>query len=643
MAARRATNLGTPGRYVRALLPKQSQPTALALVTAPFAPIELPSIQLGLLKAILGREDIPATVYYLNLSFARLLGYSAYVTLSDVHRMLLGEWIFSEAAFGPRRDDQRFFREYPEVAGLLQEIGWTPADLLELKRKIAPQYVRACATIVPWHRHSIVGFSSTFHQNTASLALSRAIKERFPQIQIVMGGANFHGEMGAEYARAFPWIDYAVIGEGDEVFPQLVKQLLAGQKVQLQPGIAMRSGAKVACLGPAPMVEDLSSSPPPDYDDYFETGRRLDLFRKWDGANYIRLPFEGSRGCWWGERNPCTFCGLNSLGIKFRAKSASQLLNELSWLSGRYAWSRFWAVDSIMDRDFLQGFCAALSEGKYDLDIFYEVKANMTRAEVQQLRHAGILGFQPGIESLSTHILELMSKGIKGIHNVELLKWARYYDIGVVWNMLTGIPGEQVEDVMQQTEWVKSITHLPPPMGCGPIWLERSSPYLERRDSFPIRNIRPDKSYSLIYPPGMVDLARIAYFFEYEMGDTLPRKTWKPLEQEVAKWRGKWTQKNKIPSLTYKKLFDMIVISDNRFEDAPKVYKRTGPEADLYLFCDARRPLSDCAKYLQKKHGPEFAREEFLEGAVSQLILQRLMIRENQTVLSLALPENRQW
>jgi ribosomal peptide maturation radical SAM protein 1 len=643
MAERWATGLRALNRHIEAALPKESQPKPVALVTAPFGPIELPSIQVGLLKAILARHGIPATVYYLNLSFARLIEFSAYSAVADVHRTLLGEWIFSEAAFGSRQDDERFFEECPDVAAVLKSIGWTRSKLLDLKRRIAPQFVRACARIIPWNRHAIVGFSSTFQQNTASFALGRAIKERCPQTKIVMGGANFDSEMGVEFARAFPWIDFAAIGEGDETFPQLVKQLLAGQEVTQQAGIAARSGASVTFSQPAPMVKDLSASPAPDYDEYFETGKRLDLFRKWDRAKFIRLPFESSRGCWWGERNHCTFCGLNGAGMKFRAKRASQVLDELRFLSERYEWSRFVAVDNIMDRDFLHGFCDALSDGKHDFDIYYEVNANMTRAEVQRLRHAGIRAFQPGIESLSTHILDLMKKGIKGIHNVELLKWAGYYGIGVSWNILTGFPGERADDVMQQAEWIKALTHLPPPMGCGPIWLERFSPYYAHSDRYPIRNIRPGKSYAHVYPPGTVDLARVAYFFDYEMGETLPSEAWEPLHEEVFQWRRKWRRKKKIPSLTYKKLFDAIVISDSRFDGAPRVYKRAGPEADFYLFCETRRSLPDCAKYMREKHGEEFAHEEYLEGATKQLIGERLMIRENQTVLSLALPENRQW
>ena len=76
-----------------------------------------------------------------------------------------------------------------------------------------------------WGRYSVVGFSSTFQQNVASLALARRIKERFPMVKVVFGGANFEGEMGPEYVRAFPFIDYAVVGEGDMAFPALLRNI----------------------------------------------------------------------------------------------------------------------------------------------------------------------------------------------------------------------------------------------------------------------------------------------------------------------------------------------------------------------------------------------------------------------------------
>ena len=45
------------------------------------------------------------------------------------------------------------------------------------------------------------------------------------------------------------------------------------------------------------------------------------------GANYA-LYLEGSRGCWWGQKHPCSFCGLNGRKNVYRYKSAGRLYEE---------------------------------------------------------------------------------------------------------------------------------------------------------------------------------------------------------------------------------------------------------------------------------------------------------------------------
>jgi len=44
----------------------------------------------------------------------------------------------------------------------------------------------------------------------ASLTLAKMIKDLYPEVKIVFGGANYDGGMGMEYFRAFPFIDYVV-------------------------------------------------------------------------------------------------------------------------------------------------------------------------------------------------------------------------------------------------------------------------------------------------------------------------------------------------------------------------------------------------------------------------------------------------
>ena len=268
---------------VAAVLPHRDPNALVALVNMPLSSIDFPSIQLGLLKATLAQHGIPATVHYFNMPFAKLVEYTPYRILANARYVLLGEWLFSQGAFGPRGDDAQFLREFsPTIANVLKETGWTEQHLLDIKRSLAPEYIEACLMAVPWDTYSVVGFTSTFQQNTASFALARLLKEQYPQIKVVMGGANFDGEMGAEYVRAFPWIDYAVIGEGDVVFPELVKELLSKEDVRPRLGLAMRSDAQVLFRGPAPITTDLTNSPVPDYDEFFETGERLRLFSEWE-------------------------------------------------------------------------------------------------------------------------------------------------------------------------------------------------------------------------------------------------------------------------------------------------------------------------------------------------------------------------
>jgi radical SAM superfamily enzyme YgiQ (UPF0313 family) len=38
---------------------------------------------------------------------------------------------------------------------------------------------------------------------------------------------------------------------------------------------------------------------------------------------------ETARGCWWGAKHHCTFCGLNQNDMAFRAKSPQCAMDEL--------------------------------------------------------------------------------------------------------------------------------------------------------------------------------------------------------------------------------------------------------------------------------------------------------------------------
>jgi ribosomal peptide maturation radical SAM protein 1 len=611
-------------------------PARIALVNMPFSMADRPSIQCGLLKSSLSRLGHEVDVHYLNLELAAELGSRFYTELAQLRTdLLLGDWLFSVAAFGPRDDDEEYRQSSPALSDVCQAVGKSFAELCQLRHEGLPAWIDRWVEAIDWSGYDAVGFTSTFEQNTASFALARAIKERYPQVVTLFGGANFDGDMGKEYVRALPFIDYVVVGEGDRALPALIERLSQGESPLGIPGVVGRRDGELVSGGPAHKVMDMDALPDPDYDEYFAALFRLGRERIL-GLRPPRLLVETSRGCWWGEKQHCTFCGLNANGMKFRAKSSTEATEQFRRLAGRYKILNFEAVDNIMDHKYIEQVCEPLAQQSYDYRFFYEVKANLTPAQLRILARAGIKNLQPGIESLSSHILSLMRKGITLLRNVRLLKWAHYYDINVAWNILTGFPGETEEDYRQQQQVLPLLRHLQPPAGANRIWLERFSPYFFD-SSFPVSNVKPLGSYRFVYPEDRIDLSRIAYFFDYEMDQTLPPSSHEGLVQEVELWKRAWKRKP-LPSLSYLRVPDWLQIVDRRTENAT-AHALYDQEAAIYEYCSETDRTVDAVRSHFEKQGETVAETE-IRDALEKFCELGLMLHEKNSYLSLALPAN---
>jgi ribosomal peptide maturation radical SAM protein 1 len=615
-------------------------PVRIALVNMPFAMANRPSIQCGLLKASVQQAGHEAEVFYLNLEFAAEIGADLYRHVSHSRTdHLLGEWLFSGSVFDDLPEEAEFLRACDSLDSVLATWSIDSGRLCELRRDAIPAWLDQWAEKIEWDHYTVVGFTSTFEQNNAAFALARRIKERYPEVIILFGGANFDGVMGREYIRALGFIDYAVSGEGDRVLPEILECIRTGENPLKIQGVFGRLDGKVVGTGLASRIDDMDSLPDPDYDEYFATLSRF-------GAKAVlgdvppQLLFETSRGCWWGEKQHCTFCGLNANGMKFRAKSPSAAVAQLERLSSKYEINLFQAVDNIIDYRYLEQLCGPLAEEHFDYRIFYEVKANLRPRDLRVMRRAGISRIQPGVESLSSHILSLMRKGITMLRNVRLLKWAHYYGMQVSWNLLTGFPGETIADYAEQSKLAALLRHLPPPNGVGRIWLERFSPYFFDR-SFPVKNIRPLDAYRFVYPEGSIDLEEVAYYFDCEMDATLPDDHHQELRRQVEEWRIAWARQPR-PSMVYQRAPGWIRIADRRANELC-TYSFRGWEADIYELCgDTERSVESLSKLLGER-GAEGAGIDEIQSLLEKFCDLGIMIQEKNSYLSLALPVNRYW
>ncbi len=80
------------------------------------------------------------------------------------------------------------------------------------------------------------------------------------------------------------------------------------------------------------------------------------------------LFFETSRGCWWGERNHCTFCGLNGTSMAYRSKSAERAIAELERMVGEHPGCDVQVADNILDIGYFKDFLPMLAERRLGVD-----------------------------------------------------------------------------------------------------------------------------------------------------------------------------------------------------------------------------------------------------------------------------------
>ena len=510
----------------------------------------------------------------------------------------------------------------------LRPAGVDEAALVKLRREVVPRFLAQLDQAVDWASYGVVGFTSTFEQHVASLALSRRLKARFPQLVILFGGANCAGEMGRELAHSCAWIDYVVDGEGDEIFPALLRALAAGHDpAQLDGVLSRRAQSPIA----AHASGSLDALPTPEFDEFYQRSEQLGMADQ-SRRHLLRLPFEASRGCWWGQKHHCTFCGLNGQFMTFRQKSAARVLEELAELSRRYGVFRFNAVDNIMPHDFLRDFLPALAAEARSYDIFFEIKSNLSRQDVKLLREAGVRYIQPGIESLSSEILRTMRKGVSGIQNVNLLRWARYYGVSAAWNVLYGFPNERAEPYADQASLMETLFHLEPPLRASRVELQRFSPFHFDRAGFPVRSISPGSELRFVYPQTF-DLEKLAFYFDHEFETQLSDDQFDPTRDVIDRWRAAWTGPIP-PSLTYRWSPGLLHLEDARKPDAPLLYAFEGAVAEIYrAICE--RPSS--APMVSSRMSDSV--EDVVE-VLDLFVAKGLAMHDQGQYLALAIPES---
>ncbi|MFI8930731.1 RiPP maturation radical SAM C-methyltransferase [Streptomyces sp. NPDC053474] len=561
----------------------------VVLVNMPWASAEVPSLALGILKRAVtsALPQASVEVLYANLDFVDWICDRRSFTADDYQFFShgsyfegAGDWVFSSALY-----DDRHWRTEEFTAAKKDRL---PDDRLDLCRDlhhVVPDFIddlaaRICTGPTP----DVVGFTTTFQQNTAALAAARRVKQLSPRTLVVFGGANCDGAQGEALHRNFPFIDYVLRGESEVSFPRLLDAVQHNRATDDIPGLCHRladGSSKSAPMAAEPLPP--AAVPGPDYDGYYERVTTSQA-RRWSDP---QLVLEASRGCWWGEKHHCTFCGLNGSFMQFRSKRPEVFFDEITDLVARHRVLDVVVVDNILDMGYLTSLLPRISASGYDLRLHYEIKSNLRREQLRVLADAGLLRVQPGIESLSSHVLKLMDKGVTACQNVRMLRDAATVGLVPEWNYLYGFPGETDAHYTPVITQLPALHHLTPAESVGRIAIERFSPYFDRPD-LGFDDLRPDSQYELIYDLPPTQLMDFAYLFE-ATPQGISEHTADALRASMQAWEDAWASSH----LDHVDLGDRVVLTNRRSQFDWSLHQLTTPlEIKVFHLLDQPRTVA---------------------------------------------------
>ena len=516
-------------------------PREVLIIVPPFAGLDRPALGPHLLQAAGRRAGFHVRILYASLSLSAEIGEARYSAIAySATRLLLGERLFAAAAYGTPplgRDGHRI----ESVPAWLDWPALGPEELRTLERAAAG-WVDGFARAVAGLAFGIVGSTSTFQQTAASIAILKRVKALRPETVTILGGANCEGDMADGVLSLGPHVDYVFSGESDTSFPEFLRA-------------ARRGGRPKAPVVPGAPCGDLDSLPTPEFTEFYEQFEHHAPHSTLKPL--VALPYESSRGCWWGQKHHCTFCGLNGEAMAHRTKSASRVIADLKHLLTRHPTPFVIMVDNIMPHEFFRTLVPRLPTELSGISVFYEQKANLSLARVVALKQAGISTIQPGIESLSSAVLKRMDKGVTAVQNLALLRYARATGVMLNWNLLYGFPGDQPGENREMLELLPRLAHLTPPIALGPLSINRFSPYFNVPEKYGLSNLRPWEAYQAVLPEGAA-VNKVAYHFEADFPQVAPEMAGLILElaEAVASWRRAWEIPDGPPMLAVAPLTD---------------------------------------------------------------------------------------
>lgn len=303
----------------------------------------------------------------------------------------------------------------------------------------------------------VIGFSIYNTTQKLSLELARRIKKKDKNKLIIFGGQQCFPKVAAEWLIKDEAVDAVIVGEGDEILPELMSKIEKLHRIDFCPGLIYKKNGNVIKCGTRPPISNLDYLPFADF-----SGFPLDLY-----DNPHQLPILSSRGCPY----QCVFCSTKLFWVRYRSMSGERIFREIGYQIDRYKDVNFFTFnDHIINGDMesLEKFCDLVLEAKsknvqsnYNWEKLCWRGAAVIRDEmdeefIKKIKAAGCIELEYGVESASSRIRRLMRKLPYDISIIErVIRDTHKSGIGARVNFMFGFPGETEEDFEETLNFLR--------------------------------------------------------------------------------------------------------------------------------------------------------------------------------------------
>jgi radical SAM superfamily enzyme YgiQ (UPF0313 family) len=308
-------------------------------------------------------------------------------------------------------------------------------------------------------RPDFIGFSTTTSSFLDGIRLATKAKEVLPSVQVVFGGVHISA-VREQLLRDYPFIDYGVVGEGEETLQALIEA--NGDGLHGIAGLIFRDQGTVLFNGFRKNLLDMDSLPFPAYEKLqgFPDSYCLPIFSYPKAPNTTVIT---SRGCPY----TCSYCDRSVFQRTYRYNSPQYMMEYLTYLQQRFNIKHVNIYDDTftLHRQRVMEFCEL--KIKSGLKMTFNCAARTEQLDagmLAALKKAGCWMISLGIETgdpelLKKHRSYLPNKEMSNpLENIrETVHLIKKTGIRVKGLFMLGLPGETEESIKKSMEYVYSL------------------------------------------------------------------------------------------------------------------------------------------------------------------------------------------